>query len=53
VEEGETINSAILSSLNQQLNLYGIASADIVMSGGGPGRGSAPFTFSLRNVTYM
>jgi hypothetical protein len=53
VEEGELLNSAIMTTVNQQLNLYGISSADIVMTGGGPGRSATPFTFSLQNVKYM
>jgi len=53
VEEGDVIDSAIISSVNTQLNLTGIASADIVMSGGGPGKSSRPFTFTLQNVKRM
>ena len=30
--------------------LLGIASADIVMTGGGPGRNPPPFSFTLENV---
>jgi hypothetical protein len=53
VQEGEVLNSAIMSTVNQQLELYGISSADIVMTGGGPGRGTTPFTFTLQNIKYM
>jgi hypothetical protein len=53
VEEGQVLDSAILSSVNTQLNLSGIASADIVMLGGGPGKSSQPFSFTLQNITYM
>ena len=50
VVEGEVMNSAILSSINTEISLLGIASADIVMTGGGPGPSSTPFQFSLQNV---
>jgi hypothetical protein len=44
------MNSAIMSCVNTELSLLGIASADIVLTGGGPGRDSSPFQFSLENV---
>ncbi len=47
VEEGQVINPTILSA-NTELSLLGIASADIVMTGGGPG--GASLQFSLENV---
>ncbi len=50
VMQGEVMNSAILSDINTEISLLGIASADIVMTGGGPGRSSIPYTFSLQNV---
>jgi hypothetical protein len=53
VEQGDVLDAAIVSNINTQLVLTGIASADIVMTGGGPGRSSKPFTFSLQNVQYM
>ena len=49
VEEGEIMNSAIISKINTEINLFGVQSADIVMTGGG----SEPFSFSLENVTYI
>lgn len=52
VNEGDVIDSAIISSINTQLDLYGIASADIIMTGGGPGPNSTPFEFTLENVIY-
>lgn len=52
VEEGDVLSSAILTNVNTELSLFGIASADIVMTGGGPGRGSTPFNFTLQNVSY-
>jgi hypothetical protein len=32
------------------LSLAGLASADIIMTGGGPGRGTTPFVFTLANA---
>ncbi|HTF04963.1 MAG TPA: hypothetical protein VK826_13140 [Bacteroidia bacterium] len=50
VEEGEVMNSAIISQINTEISLLGIASADIIMTGGGAGTGSVPFQFTLQNV---
>lgn len=50
IREGDVMNSAIVSTINTEINLLGIASADIVMTGGGPGASATPFTFSLQNV---
>lgn len=50
VEQGEVMNSAIISSVNTEISLLGIASADIVMTGGGPGPNSQSFAFNLDNV---
>jgi hypothetical protein len=50
IEQGQVMNSAIISSVNTELSLLGIASADIVMTGGGPGRESTPFQFNLDNI---
>ena len=50
VEEGNVMDSAITSQINTQINLFGIASADIIMTGGGPGSSANPFNFSLENV---
>jgi hypothetical protein len=49
-DEGRTMHAAVVSNINTELSLYGIASADIVMTGGGPGPSSTPFQFSLDNV---
>lgn len=46
VEEGQILNSAIMSNLNTEISLQGIASADVVMTGGG----TAPFMFELCNI---
>jgi hypothetical protein len=53
IQQGTILDSAIISNINTQLNLTGIASADIVISGGGPGRNSRPFSFALENVRHM
>lgn len=50
VVQGAVMNSAIVDKVNTELSLLGIASADIVMTGGGPGQTSTPFTFTLQNV---
>jgi hypothetical protein len=50
VVEGEVMNSAIITAVNTELSLLGIAKADIVMTGGGPGRNSTAFQFALQNV---
>jgi hypothetical protein len=52
VEQGQVMNAAILSDINTELSLLGIASADIVMTGGGSGAGAKPFQFNLENVKY-
>jgi hypothetical protein len=52
IEQGQVINSAIMSTINTEISLLGIASADIVMTGGGPGPKSTPFVFTLENVGY-
>lgn len=50
MQEGEVMESAIVSSVDTELSLLGIAKADIIMTGGGPGETSTPFTFTLGNV---
>lgn len=50
VEEGDVINTAVMSQINTEISLFGLASADIVMTGGGPGRNSTPFMFTLQNA---
>lgn len=53
IAHGPVMNSAILSTINTELNLQGIASADIVMTGGGRGGDAMPFDYYLDNiVTY-
>jgi hypothetical protein len=50
VEQGEVMNSAILSDINTELSLLGIASADIVLTGGGPGSAATAYRFTLQNI---
>ena len=52
ITEGEVMNSAVVSSIDTEISLLGIASADIVMTGGGAGPSATLFVFSLENVTY-
>jgi hypothetical protein len=50
IEQGQNMNSAIISDISTELNLPGMASADIVMTGGGTGPEAEPFTFALVNI---
>ncbi|WP_256079635.1 hypothetical protein [Massilia sp. YIM B04103] len=50
IEEGKVMASAVISDINTELSLLNVASADIVLTGGGPGPNSQPFTFTLENV---
>jgi hypothetical protein len=50
IVEGQVMNSAIISKVNTELSLLGLASADIVMTGGGAGPNALPFSFSLQNT---
>jgi len=52
MEEGAVMNSAVISSLNTELNLLGIAAADIVMTGGGTGESAEPFRFTFENIVF-
>ena len=49
-EQGQVLDPAIVGSINTQLSLFGIASADIVMTGGGPGENASPFAFTMQNI---
>jgi hypothetical protein len=53
VQQGEVIDSAIISSLNTELSLLNVASADIVMTGGGAGPSATALRFALQNVKYL
>ncbi len=50
IVEGQVMNSAIIQTINTEINLFGISNADIVMTGGGPGASSTAFDFSLQNI---
>jgi len=50
IVEGQVMDSAVQATINTELSLQGIASADIVMTGGGKGPTATPFTFTLQNV---
>ena len=50
VSAGDVMNSIIISQINTELALTGVASADIVMTGGGAGPGAQPFSFALKNI---
>ncbi|WP_035058465.1 hypothetical protein [Andreprevotia chitinilytica] len=48
--EGQVMNPADLSKSITELSLLGIASADIVMTGGGSGPSATPHRFTLENI---
>ncbi|MDJ0835823.1 MAG: hypothetical protein QNK37_04855 [Acidobacteriota bacterium] len=50
IEEGQTLNSAVISATSTEISLEGLISADIVMTGGGQGTGAPTFSFTLQNV---
>ena len=47
------MNAAVVSEVNTEIPLLGIASADLLMMGGGPGPKSIPFRFVLDNVVLV
>lgn len=53
IEQGAVMNSAVLSDINTELSLLGIARCDIVMTGGGGGADAQPFGFALENVVHV
>jgi hypothetical protein len=52
VTQGEALDAAIAPHGHTEISLSGIASADIIMTGGGPSAASEPFQFALENVKY-
>lgn len=50
IEEGTAMRSAVLKTINTEIDLLGISSADIVITGGGGGPNATPFEFTLTNV---
>ena len=53
ITEGQFLDSAVLSQVNTEIFLLGLKSADIIMTGGGPGSDSKPFQFTLANQVYL
>ena len=53
IQEGQIMDSAIISDVNTEIGLLGIKSADIVMTGGGVGPSALRFAFSLENIVYV
>lgn len=51
IEEGDVMDSAVLSQAKTEINLFGITSADIVMTGGGSGKSATAYEFHLENIT--
>lgn len=49
IVEGQLMNSAILSNIDTELSLLGVASADIMMTGSS----STGFQFQLQNIVYV
>jgi len=47
IEEGDAMNSAILTAMNQEFSLLGISTANLIMTGGGVGPNATPFVFNL------
>lgn len=52
ITEGEAIDSSTVSSVNTEISLLGIRSADIVLTGGGAGPSATPYSFSLTNIVF-
>lgn len=52
IVEGQVFDSAILSSINTEISLVGVMSADIVMTGGGNGPQAKKLSFELVNAVY-
>ncbi|MCP4659625.1 MAG: hypothetical protein GY856_29840 [bacterium] len=50
IEEGDVMDSAIISNINTEINLLGVRNADIIMTGGGGGPDASQFQFNLANV---
>ncbi|WP_343605734.1 hypothetical protein [Fluviicola sp.] len=53
VVQGDVLHAAIVSDINTEINLLGISSADIVMTGGGSGPDALPFQFTLENINAI
>jgi hypothetical protein len=53
IVEGDVMDSAVVDQINTNFDLTGIASADIVMTGGGIGPTAKGNTFQLKNVVRV
>ena len=52
VVQGQVMSSAIVDAVNTEISLLGLASADIVMTGGGTGPNATSIRFALQNTVY-
>lgn len=50
IEQGDVLDVELISQISTQINLFGVTSADIVMTGGGPGSNDGEFSFTLENI---
>ena len=50
IKEGQVMAAAAIANVNTEISLLGIASADIVMTGGGRGPRATAFKFVLENI---
>jgi hypothetical protein len=50
VTQGQVLDSATVANVDTEIALTGIASAEVVVTGGPGGVGAAPFVFTLMNV---
>ena len=50
--QGEVMSSEIVENVITQISLLNIASADIVLTGGGVGTSATLFTFNLANIVF-
>ena len=53
VEEGDVLSSAIIAQIPAEVNLLGIESADIVLTGGGSGETAEAFSLDLENIVFQ
>ncbi|MFZ2407211.1 MAG: hypothetical protein WAW41_18925 [Methylobacter sp.] len=52
VEQGSVMNPSVTVQQPTELDLTGISSADIIITGGGTGPNATAFKFALANVSY-
>jgi hypothetical protein len=53
VNEGDKIESATINQVNTEIDLFGVVSADLVLTGGGSGKSSSNYTFKLENIKHI